>query len=62
MVRKVGLSPEFAVISPKLPFWQAVNAAHFGQKVPNPEKLKPINRRARRAIKAGRKKDEQRLS
>lgn len=28
----------------------------------HPETLKPVNRRARRAIKAGRKKDEQRLS
>jgi len=30
----------------------------MGKKVPRPEKLKPVNRQARRAIKSGRKHSE----
>jgi len=30
----------------------------MGKKVPRPEKLKPVNRKARRAIKSGRKHSE----
>jgi len=54
MPQKVGLAAELAFMNEKLTLHGG--RKFLGKKAPHPEKLKPVNRRARRAIKSGRKK------